>query len=479
MHKQFKVTLKHCKPTIWRRFTLDEGDTFEDLHEAIQDSFGWMSCHLWQFQQTGRGMEVIAAIDFEEMEGPVAHEVPLSSFFRAPKVKCLYVYDFGDDWTHEVVFEKAVAAPEGGERALLAGGRACPPEDSGGPYAYENLVEFVRTGISQHCEDPEYLRELLGDWDPDAFDLEEAKRSFAQGSFELVAPIPGDDSGVMELVEAQARKRGLGEDYIEHALAVWNDFYHANGGPGRRRARTHAACVDYVTSNLDADYMPLTQQDVARLHGVSAPSISNNYRDYGDPDEFVSRYSWVPDGVAARGGGLGDGFDLMRMIAMSGDMGFVPAVAPRRPGACWLFELDDAVPDALALVCRDGNLDVRMRMGLDELAMPSPAEIIREFLMPCVVFVQPSYVPEEVILAHPIFEACAEHLEEFGARVERRYDLASPEVARPGWLDDALAARLLRALEGCAARSPALAGTYMGSVEREGGIVRFLSLIHI
>jgi hypothetical protein len=55
------------------------------------------------------------------------------------------VYDLGDNWTHEVVVEKidppdpAFVSPE-----CLAGERACPPEDCGGPGGYENFLEAIR-----------------------------------------------------------------------------------------------------------------------------------------------------------------------------------------------------------------------------------------------------------------------------------------------------------------------------------------------
>jgi len=45
-----------------------------------------------------------------------------------------YEYDFGDCWEHEIEVEK-VMEPEAGVRypRCLAGERACPPEDCGGP----------------------------------------------------------------------------------------------------------------------------------------------------------------------------------------------------------------------------------------------------------------------------------------------------------------------------------------------------------
>ncbi len=46
---EFEVTLQEINPPIWRRVLIPLGATFADLHQAIQDSMGWLDCHLWEF----------------------------------------------------------------------------------------------------------------------------------------------------------------------------------------------------------------------------------------------------------------------------------------------------------------------------------------------------------------------------------------------------------------------------------------------
>jgi len=52
----------------------------------------------------------------------------------------------------------------------LGGARACPPEDCGGPWGYDNLLEILRN--PKH-EEHESMKEWLGHpLDPEAFDAE-------------------------------------------------------------------------------------------------------------------------------------------------------------------------------------------------------------------------------------------------------------------------------------------------------------------
>jgi hypothetical protein len=57
----------------------------------------------------------------------------------------LYEYDFGDSWTHRIVLEKILpssATPK--TPKCIAGARACPPEDCGGPYGYAEFLMAIK-----------------------------------------------------------------------------------------------------------------------------------------------------------------------------------------------------------------------------------------------------------------------------------------------------------------------------------------------
>jgi hypothetical protein len=182
---EFRVALKHIDPPIWRRFLITTTATFLDLHNAIQSAFGWEDCHLWEFRSTGRGGVPIAGIpsdsDFDwGSETPDASRLKLYRHFGSDggAKNCLYVYDFGDDWEHQVTFRKEVTDADLFNRRLLSGKRACPPEDCGSVPGYYRLVHFVETGEDEYGDEGSELGDWIGDWHPDAFDLERVSKRF-------------------------------------------------------------------------------------------------------------------------------------------------------------------------------------------------------------------------------------------------------------------------------------------------------------
>jgi hypothetical protein len=102
-----------------------------------------------------------------------------------------YEYDFGDSWDHTLLVEKILPSQEGARYPIcLKGKRACPPEDVGGVWGYENFLEAFRN--PDHDEHEEYLTWIGGEFDSDAFDLEEVNtqlRKMGRGrSTEAISP---------------------------------------------------------------------------------------------------------------------------------------------------------------------------------------------------------------------------------------------------------------------------------------------------
>jgi hypothetical protein len=167
---QIKVTLELIRPPVWRRLLVPSTVSLAHLHEILQIAMGWLDCHLHMFE--GRGQTY--GVPDPESAANVRNEarVRLDQVLLEPKDAMFYEYDFGDGWRHKVVLEK-VLEPSSGTRypRCIAGARACPPEDCGGPWGYANLLEIIAN--PSHPEHEE-MREWVGDYfDPAHFDLDE------------------------------------------------------------------------------------------------------------------------------------------------------------------------------------------------------------------------------------------------------------------------------------------------------------------
>lgn len=167
---KLKVTLKNIKPPIWRRLLLPATMTLKDLHDAIQVSMGWEDCHLHVFDIEGRQY----GIPTPEMNDVAAEfRVRLEKLVHDGVKKFRYWYDFGDDWDHTIAIEGTMPAAEGARYpACIAGKRAGPPEDCGGPWGYAELLEILED--PDHPEHEERLEWLGGGYDPDDFSVEAA-----------------------------------------------------------------------------------------------------------------------------------------------------------------------------------------------------------------------------------------------------------------------------------------------------------------
>lgn len=169
---QFKVTLRGVRPPIWRRFLIDNQVTFEDLHIIIQVVMGWENYHLYNFDTKDARVEILDdSFEFFPSSKEIydAEETQIGELITEEKQKCLYTYDFGDDWEHELVLEKVLPIDE--EILVptcLKGKRACPPEDCGGVYMYNE----IQTALKGEGELDEEMKEWLGEFDPEEFDLE-------------------------------------------------------------------------------------------------------------------------------------------------------------------------------------------------------------------------------------------------------------------------------------------------------------------
>ena len=169
-----KITLEAVEPPVWRRVQVSGSITLERLHPVILKTMGWRDVHLHEFEVGGRRY---GQPEPDEPQYKVEPEwkLTLRAAAATEGSRFRYIYDLGDGWGHELLVEtiQAPAAPFK-YPACLAGERACPPEDCGGPPGYANLLDVLRDRT--HPEHQEMLAWVGRGFDSDRFNLAAVNR---------------------------------------------------------------------------------------------------------------------------------------------------------------------------------------------------------------------------------------------------------------------------------------------------------------
>ena len=174
---QIKITLIGAKPPIWRTVLVPSNLGLASFHDVIQVAMGWRDCHLHQFIANN----VFYGIPDDDFGMEIEDEAKLKLFHLLKKEKdtIKYEYDFGDSWEHKILLEKIL--PFDNKLVLpvcIKGKRACPPEDCGGIWGYEELLETISD--AKHPDHDDMQEWLGGDFNPELFDLEGVNEDLAE-----------------------------------------------------------------------------------------------------------------------------------------------------------------------------------------------------------------------------------------------------------------------------------------------------------
>jgi len=167
---QIKVTLKDSHPPIWRSIQVPGDIPLSRLHAVLQIVMAWTNSHLHQFKAGGRYYGEPRYDLAGMLEVVDERQVRLNQIALRVKACFIYEYDFGDSWEHELVVEK-ILPPEQGVQypRCMDGMRACPPDDVGGIWGYQNFLDAMRD--PHHSEHEDMVEWIGGGFDPEAFDL--------------------------------------------------------------------------------------------------------------------------------------------------------------------------------------------------------------------------------------------------------------------------------------------------------------------
>lgn len=174
---QLKVTLEEIEPPVWRQLEVSGDITLSKLHSVIQLAMGWLDYHLHEFRM---GDVTYGEPDPEfddDREVKDDRRARLSRSVSGVGEEFIYLYDFGDGWTHRVVVEDIrPREPRIRYPRVLAGARACSPEDVGGPDGYVDFLEAIID--PKHPEHDAMLEWVGGEFDSEAFDVDAKNREF-------------------------------------------------------------------------------------------------------------------------------------------------------------------------------------------------------------------------------------------------------------------------------------------------------------
>ncbi|SOE01516.1 plasmid pRiA4b ORF-3 family protein [Caenispirillum bisanense] len=167
---QLKITLMDVDPPVWRRVQVPADYPLRRVHDVIQATMGWFDMHLHEFRIGGK---IYGEPDIEGdlafgTQGTRIHSdrnVKLGTIVARGVPTFDYVYDFGDDWRHEVAVEKVMPSEDGVDYpVLLDWSGACPPEDCGGSTGYADFLAAIND------PDHEEHDEVADWWGEDSFD---------------------------------------------------------------------------------------------------------------------------------------------------------------------------------------------------------------------------------------------------------------------------------------------------------------------
>ncbi len=139
---EITVTLQGV-PEVSRTLLVPVGLKLDRLHLTLQNAMGWENSHLYSFEaRDARWTEEDMSIEDTDLS---VHKGTLAdAIAHARGSPIIYIYDFGDDWTHYITIGASTTAEDDTVYPkLIKGSGACPPEDIGGFPGYYAFLEAM------------------------------------------------------------------------------------------------------------------------------------------------------------------------------------------------------------------------------------------------------------------------------------------------------------------------------------------------
>lgn len=292
---QFKIMLKGIRPPVWRRIQVPETYSFWDLHVAIQDAMGWLDSHLHSFHVTNPATGARETIGIPDDDWGSRGILPgwkkkIAGYFSSFHSRARYLYDPGDNWEHDIIFEKTLPRDDREFYPLcVAGRRSTPPEDCGGPWGYANLLKVLADPSDDQYE--ETLEWAGGEFDPECFNKNEILFS---------DPRKRLDALLSEEKETASEEEAAQNERQTPPLAPWMELWEkvrrgdvARLEPGERKiARIMEEHKDIFTEALEKTRrnQSADEEDISPLFHVLIHMTVEDQIEKGKPREVLDFY---------------------------------------------------------------------------------------------------------------------------------------------------------------------------------------------
>jgi hypothetical protein len=137
-----RIELQDIAPKVWRRVDVPLSSTLMALHDIIQVAMGWNGSHLFEFQIGDKAYGEPYPDD--ERRVYKAKSLRLQTLVERGVEQFLYVYDFGDNWRHDIVIEGAFDGEADVDYPVFVdGARRGPPDDVGSSDGFMDFLEAI------------------------------------------------------------------------------------------------------------------------------------------------------------------------------------------------------------------------------------------------------------------------------------------------------------------------------------------------
>ncbi len=214
-----KVVLEDTHPPVWRRVMLPERITFEDLHKVLQIVFEWEDYHLHEF----RIPKICTVGDVRQADQD--ERTTVVDALIAGKSSIRYLYDFGDDWTHKILFEKKDDSYDQRYASLVKYKGDSFREDSGGVFSTEDnrRPPYDPAAINEKLKKRVFPLQNISEQEQILSNAQESLRQ-AQALLKLVKASTKKTSG------NKASAKPIAPDPLEQKEHIWHQYCVGQGG---------------------------------------------------------------------------------------------------------------------------------------------------------------------------------------------------------------------------------------------------------